>query len=101
VLTAYNLFGSTFASVGGRDPATAFAAASPDGSNVSLVQNRIQLLQEALDNNMPGQEVQRRMVALRDARRQARKDLDQAREDLVGLLTARQEAILLQIGLLE
>jgi hypothetical protein len=41
------------------------------------------------------------MAALREARKQARNDLVAAQAELIDLLTPRQEAMLLQMGLLD
>jgi hypothetical protein len=46
-------------------------------------------------------DIQAKLQALRDARKKAAGDLDQARADLEKVLTLRQEATLVQMGLLE
>jgi len=46
-------------------------------------------------------EIKGRLEALRDARRRAAADLEQARGDLQKVLTLRQEAALVQIGILQ
>jgi hypothetical protein len=46
-------------------------------------------------------EIKDKLQALRDARKSAATDLEQAREDLAKVLTLRQEATLVQMGLLE
>ena len=46
-------------------------------------------------------EVQEKVVAVRKAREKARSDLDAAQKDLLTLLTAEQEAVLVSLGYLE
>jgi hypothetical protein len=46
-------------------------------------------------------EVEDQVAAVRKARQQARADLDAAQKDLVLMLTARQESILVSLGLLD
>ena len=46
-------------------------------------------------------EIKTKLQALRDARKKATADLEQAREDLKKVLTLRQEATLVQMGVLE
>ncbi len=59
-------------------------------------------LRETLDNqgSTPDQ-IKAKLQALRDARAKARDELTAAQNDLKQLLTARQEAVLVQQGLLE
>lgn len=47
------------------------------------------------------EEIKTKLQALRDARKKGAADLEQAREDLKKVLTLRQEAVLVQMGLLE
>ncbi len=47
------------------------------------------------------EEIKDKLQALRDARKAAAADLEQAREDLAKVLTLRQEATLVQMGILE
>jgi len=46
-------------------------------------------------------EIKTKLQALRDARKKAQDTLEQAREDLKKVLTLRQEATLVQMGLLD
>jgi hypothetical protein len=46
-------------------------------------------------------DIKTKLQALRDARKKAQDALDQAREDLKKVLTVRQEATLVQFGVLE
>ena len=59
-------------------------------------------LQAALEaDGTSTDEIKGRLEALRDARRRAAADLEQARGDLQKVLTLRQEAALVQIGILQ
>jgi hypothetical protein len=49
----------------------------------------------------PTDEIKIKLQALRDARKKAQDNLEQAREDLKKVLTLRQEATLVQMGLLD
>lgn len=53
------------------------------------------------DQSTAPAEIQARLQALRDARKKAEADLESARDDLKKVLTLRQEAILVQMGLLD
>ena len=53
------------------------------------------------DENAAGEQIVERLEAFRGARQKAEGELDQARDDLQGLLTQRQEAMLVMMGLLE
>jgi hypothetical protein len=59
-------------------------------------------LQAALasDSTTPA-EIQAKLQALRDARKKAAADLEQARQDLQKVLTLRQEATLVEMGILD
>lgn len=58
-------------------------------------------LRAALNNKAtPPEAIAEKLQKLRDAREKARQELAAAREDLQSILTARQEAILLTLGLL-
>ena len=52
-------------------------------------------------DSTPPAEIKAKLQALRDARKKAEADLDQAREDLEKVLTLRQEATLVEMGILE
>jgi hypothetical protein len=54
----------------------------------------------ASDSTSP-EEIKTKLQALRDARKKANADLEQARADLQKVLTLRQEATLVQMGILE
>jgi hypothetical protein len=77
---------------GGRQGRFGGAVSSPEAD----------ALREALasDSTTPD-EIKTKLQALRDARKKAQADLDQAREDLEKVLTLRQEAVLVQMGMLE
>lgn len=59
-------------------------------------------LRTALESDgTSAEEIKARLQALRDARKKAAGDLEQARQDLKKVLTLRQEAALVQMGLLD
>ena len=58
-------------------------------------------LRQAMENNASPEELKSKMTALRDARTKAREELTKARGELKELLTAKQEAALLVMGVLE
>jgi Spy/CpxP family protein refolding chaperone len=59
-------------------------------------------LQTTLDNkDAKPEEIKAKLTALRDARNKAKEDLTKAQADLKELLTQRQEAVLVNMGLLD
>jgi len=84
------------------------AAASPSASQTNTNNNRpagspeSQALKAALDSDATSSaDIKAKLQALRDARKKTTADLDQAREDLKKVLTLRQEATLVNMGILE
>jgi hypothetical protein len=84
------------------------ASASPSGGNGG--ENRpprptspeADALKAALASDATSNdEIKTKLQALRDARKKAQDNLEQAREDLKKVLTLRQEATLVQMGLLD
>jgi len=68
----------------------------------SAVQQRQQELQTAVENkDTPPNELKAKIDALRAAKNAARAELAKAQDDLRGLLTQRQEAVLITFGILE
>lgn len=68
----------------------------------SPVQQALQSLQQTLGNkDAPQQEIQAKLTALRQARAAARADLAKAQDELRDVLTPRQEAVLVEFGILE
>jgi hypothetical protein len=61
----------------------------------------VNLLKTALDNHAPGAEIKADMAKVRDARQQKRAALAKAQQDLKDILSVRQEATLLRVGLLD
>jgi hypothetical protein len=57
-------------------------------------------LRAAVTDNLPDAEITARLARLRDARKQSEAKLDQARENLRAVLTVRQEAVAVMMGLL-
>lgn len=59
-------------------------------------------LRTALENeNTSGEEIDKKLAAYRDARAKAQANLETARKDLKEILSARQEASLVMMGILE
>jgi hypothetical protein len=82
---------------GGGDP-----NAQQPQQQLSTVQQRQQELQAAVENkDTPPAELKAKIEALRAAKAAARAELTKAQEDLRGLLTQRQEAVLITFGILE
>ena len=75
----------------------------PDGDRPqSPVQQKVQELRSALDNkDAKPEEIKSKLQALRDARAKAKADLSKAQDELRDLLTARQESVLVMLGMLE
>jgi hypothetical protein len=68
---------------------------------LSGVQQKAKDLKDALDANAPAADVKAKMAALREARAAAKQDLTKAQAELKELLTQKQEATLLMMGMLE
>ena len=71
------------------------------GDENSPVAQKTRELQQAVESNASADDLKAKMTALREARAQARQQLTQAQSELKELLTARQEAALVMMGLLE
>jgi hypothetical protein len=67
----------------------------------SMVERRLDELQKAIDENASAERLKDKLEALRAAREKARADLVKAQASLVEVLSLRQEATLVQMGLLE
>jgi hypothetical protein len=67
----------------------------------SPVTRRLDELQQAIDNNASADLLKEKLEALRVARQKAQVDLVKAQDDLTQVLSLRQEALLVQMGLLE
>lgn len=71
-------------------------------ANESPVRQKAAELRETLDNkDAKPDEIKAKLDALRAARAQAKQDLAAAQQELKGLLTQRQEAVLVEMGMLE
>ncbi|HSZ55854.1 MAG TPA: hypothetical protein VK797_09350 [Tepidisphaeraceae bacterium] len=87
--------------IGGGPPPGGFGPGSPD-QPPSVVQEKLNDLRETLQNkDSTSDDVKAKTQALREARAQAKADLAKAQEDLVAVVTPRQEAVLLSLGYLE
>jgi len=60
-----------------------------------------QALRQAIDNNASADEIVQKLEAYRAARQQAEAELKAAQDDLRELVTPRQEAVLVMLGILE
>lgn len=66
------------------------------------VQQKLNDLRETLDNkDAKPDDIKAKLAAFRDARDKARADLAKAQEDLRGLLTVRQESVMVMMGMLD
>ena len=82
---------------GGQPAATPAADATPNP-----VADATKALQAAIEKkDTPADELKSKLTALRDARAKAKETLTADQKDLQALLTQRQEAILVEMGLLE
>ena len=71
------------------------------GNDDSPVAQKARDLQQSIDNNAGADELKAKLTALREARTKAREQLTQAQTELKELLTAKQEASMVVMGLLE
>lgn len=71
------------------------------GGGDSPVAQRTRELQEAIRNNATAEEIKTKLAAVRDARSKAKAELTQAQQELRELLTVKQEATLVTMGMLE
>jgi Spy/CpxP family protein refolding chaperone len=60
-----------------------------------------QALREAISDQLPDAEIKARLERFRAVRKENQAKLDQARADLAAVLTVRQEAMLVMLGLLQ
>lgn len=75
---------------------------APTDANASPVQKASADLQATLDNkDSKPDEIKAKLEALRSAKAQAKQELAAAQQELKGLLTQRQEAVLVENGMLE
>jgi hypothetical protein len=73
-----------------------------DSQNKTAVSTAANDLKEALDNKeTPQEQVTAKLAALRDARAKAKTKLEAAQKDLQGVLTGRQEAVLVSMQMLD
>ncbi|MEO6435807.1 MAG: hypothetical protein ABIP55_08600, partial [Tepidisphaeraceae bacterium] len=82
---------------GGRMGSFMLGGLSGDGAVRKAMTNLRATLQ---DKNSPDATIAEKLAALREAREKAKVELRAAREDLQSVVTARQEAVLLGMGLL-
>ena len=82
---------------GGGGPGGPFGG-PPDDSPVSIASRE---LQKSVENNASADELKAKLATLREARAKAREDLTKAQNELRELLTMKQEAALVMMGMLE
>jgi hypothetical protein len=93
---------------GGRGPFGRGGRAGGGGNQADQVQRRnpvapnpaVEGLQQAIDNKAPASEVKAALAKYLEYRKDKRAELEKAQEGLRGVLTSRQEAIAVLIGLL-
>jgi len=87
---------------GGGRPGRGGPGGGGNNGPQSDVQQKIADLQAAIDNkDSKPEEIKAKLDALRAAKTKAHEDLVKAQADLRGLLTQRQEAVLVMRGLLD
>jgi hypothetical protein len=75
---------------------------APTDANASPVQKASADLRSTLDNkDAKPDDIKAKLDALRAARTQAKQDLTAAQQELKGLLTQRQEAVMVEMGMLD
>jgi hypothetical protein len=94
--------GMLFGGRGGRGPGgDRGSRGGPFGDDDSAVSQRSRELQQAVESNASSDELKAKLAALREARAKAREDLTKAQTELRELLTMKQEASLVMMGMLE
>jgi len=73
----------------------------PDAAQSKVAQAQADLRAALEDKNVSGDDVAKKVTALRDARKKARAELEAAQKDLREGANARQEAVLVLNGLIE
>jgi hypothetical protein len=87
---------------GGGGAAGGAAAPAATDQPQSPVEQKATDLKTALDNkDAKPEDIKAKLDALRDARTKTKEELTVAQTDLKGLLTQRQEAVLVEFGILE
>lgn len=89
--------GGGFGGFGGRQRGQGGGGGGPRGGAPSP---EVDALSQALTDNMPDAEIKVRLDHLREVRKQNEAKLEKARADLLAVLTPRQEAIAVMVGLL-
>ncbi|HEY2587091.1 MAG TPA: hypothetical protein VGI81_15195 [Tepidisphaeraceae bacterium] len=87
---------------GGGGPGFGGGAGGAQDPNASAVQKSVADLRTTLENkDAKPDEIKAKLDAVRQARSQAKQDLTAAQQELKGLLTQRQEAVMVEMGFLE
>ena len=61
----------------------------------------MEALRKAIEDKAPASEIKAKLAALRDARKKKEAELEKAQDELRQLLSARQEAVAVTLGLLK
>lgn len=78
------------------------AGAAPDPATMTPVAKARQELQTVLENkDAKAEDIKAKLATLREAKAKTREDLKVAQKELTELLTQRQEAVLVEMGILE
>jgi hypothetical protein len=92
--------GGGFGGFGGRQRGQGGGGGGGGGPRGGAPSPEVDALNQALTDNMPDAEIKVRLDHLREVRKQNEAKLEKARADLLAVLTPRQEAIAVMVGLL-
>jgi hypothetical protein len=92
--------GGGFGGFGGRQRGQGGGGGGGGGPRGGAPSPEVENLRQALTDNMPDAEIKVRLDHLREVRKQNEAKLEKARADLLAVLTPRQEAIAVMVGLL-
>jgi hypothetical protein len=96
------MFGGRRGGQGGPGgPGGAGGPGGPTGPESPVRQKAAELQETLANKDAKPDEIKAKLDALRQARQQAKQDLTAAQQELKGLLTQRQEAVLVEFGMLE
>jgi hypothetical protein len=93
--------GASGGGMGGMGGMGVMGMMSMMGIGNGMTDPTLDALQQALDGNAPAAEVKAAMAKVRDSRQQKRAELAKAQQDLKDILTTRQEAKLLRLGVID
>ncbi len=73
----------------------------PNGPHRSDIQDKLDDLSDALDTNAKPDEIKAKIEALHQARAMAKAELEKSQDELRGMVDARQQAVLITMGVLD